>query len=60
MTRFEKWLSQQDRVDLICNNNDSCISCEECILFRICDKYKYIGEGFRDEAEAYLNEEVDE
>lgn len=62
MTRFEKWISQQDRVDLICNDKNRWL-CKGCVLLPVCDKYKYARESekaFRDECEAYLDEEVDE
>lgn len=63
MTRFEQWIAQHNRVDLICKA-DFRWFCEGCILFPVCEKYKFAfsesEKEIRDEAEAYLDEEVDE
>lgn len=68
MTRFEKWVARHNsRVDLVCKA-DFRLFCEDayrgrCILYPVCEKYKFakeLGKEFIDEAEAYLDEEVDE
>lgn len=68
MTRFEKWiakqvekwLAKQGKVNIICHADS--VFCERCVILPVCDKYKDRGsvEGFRDEAEAYLDEEVED
>jgi len=52
MTRFEKWISKQDRFKIVCEKS----VCKDCILSPVCASSSDWGE----ECEAYLDEEVDD
>jgi len=64
MTRFEKWLAQQDegmRAEMIC----SVSMCSNCPIKSACVSVDQSVSGYRDEewakaCEAYLDEEVEE
>lgn len=64
MTRFEKWIAQQDegkRAEMIC----SVSKCSDCPIKPACASVDSSVNGYRDEewiktCEAYLDEEVDD